>query len=64
MTTKHPKLKLARRLLSTKERRAGKSPFMSSNWTERAAKIQERVERQQSAAHKRATLRRRKVITA
>lgn len=54
----NPKVKLARKLLSKKEIKAGTPVFFSKGWSMRADAIKERVARKQGLAMKRAEQRR------
>lgn len=51
---KKDKKRMARKLMSRAELKAGKSPYFSKNWIERGVAIKSRVERDQARAHERA----------
>ena len=51
------KVKIARKLLSNKERLDKKPLFLSKGWEDRKAAIAGRVQRQQKATHERAVKR-------
>lgn len=64
-STHKSKVKMARRLQTNEERKAGKSIFESgkystSKWKDRKIAIAERVKRKQDAAHARAVERKKK----
>lgn len=51
------KIKIARKLMSWRDKKNGVPPFLTKGWNLRASAIKDRVEQQQKAAHERALAR-------
>jgi len=56
----NPKLKMARKMMTTQEVKRHESPFTSHAWNERKYDRELRAKKQQMAAHQRALLRKEK----